>query len=83
MPLHAFTIDLEDWQQLLVRRITGQLGAPSTATIAATHRLLDLLDETQVRATFFVVGILAEFFQYFVQLRVERRPECRSNRLQS
>jgi polysaccharide deacetylase family protein (PEP-CTERM system associated) len=72
MPFHAFTIDLEDWQQLLVRRITGQFGDPSTATIASTHRLLDLLDQTQVRATFFVVGILAERFPQLVR-EVHRR----------
>jgi polysaccharide deacetylase family protein (PEP-CTERM system associated) len=72
MPAHAFTIDLEDWHQMLSRRLTGRYSEPSTATVDATHRLLDILDEAQTRATFFVVGVLAERFPDLVR-EVHRR----------
>jgi polysaccharide deacetylase family protein (PEP-CTERM system associated) len=57
---HALSIDLEDWHQLFRRKLTGELREPSESVVAATHELLDLLDQTGVRATFFVVGLLAE-----------------------
>jgi polysaccharide deacetylase family protein (PEP-CTERM system associated) len=66
MPTHALTIDLEDWSQLLGRRLTGVSREPLQATVSATHRLLDALDEAGVRATFFVVGMLAERFPELV-----------------
>lgn len=57
---HALTIDLEDWRQLAWLRFTGDLGEPSTTLSSCTHRILDMLDEFRLRATFFVVGCLAE-----------------------
>jgi polysaccharide deacetylase family protein (PEP-CTERM system associated) len=57
---HALTIDLEDWHQLFHRRLTGEVVQPTKAVVDATHRLLDLLDEAGVRATFFVLGNVAE-----------------------
>ena len=72
MTWHAFTIDVEDWNQMMLRRLTGAYGIPSTATVSATHRLLDVLDETRVRATFFVVGVLTETFPELVQ-EIHRR----------
>jgi polysaccharide deacetylase family protein (PEP-CTERM system associated) len=57
---HALTIDLEDWHQLFHRRLTGEVVRPTKAVVGATHRLLDLLDEAGVRATFFVLGNVAE-----------------------
>ncbi|MBN1425053.1 polysaccharide deacetylase family protein [Candidatus Fermentibacteria bacterium] len=55
---HALTVDVEDWfHPLLVRE-----GAdPSRSLIREpTERLLGLLDERGIRATFFVVGEVAE-----------------------
>ena len=60
MTTHALTIDLEDWHQLLHRRVTGELVPPSPAVVSDTHRLLDLLDERGVRATFFVLGLVCQ-----------------------
>jgi polysaccharide deacetylase family protein (PEP-CTERM system associated) len=57
---HALTIDLEDWHQLFHRRLTGEEIRPTEAVVGATHRLLDMLDEAGVRATFFVLGNVAE-----------------------
>src|SRR5581483_11122678 len=72
MPAHALTIDLEDWHQMLARRVTGRYGEPTDATVRATERLLDILDEAQIRGTFFVVGMLAERFPDLVR-EVHRR----------
>jgi polysaccharide deacetylase family protein (PEP-CTERM system associated) len=72
MTANALTIDLEDWQQMLSRRLTGRYSEPSHATVEATHLLLDKLDELNVRATFFVVGMLAERYPDLVR-EVHRR----------
>src|SRR5713101_1026575 len=72
MPAHALTIDLEDWQQMMSRRLTGRYSEPSNATVTSTQRLLDVLDQASVRATFFVAGLLAEKFPELVR-EVHRR----------
>jgi polysaccharide deacetylase family protein (PEP-CTERM system associated) len=56
---HALTVDLEDWHQLLRRRVTGSTTSPSRHVVGDTQHLLDLLDEASARATFFVVGAIA------------------------
>jgi polysaccharide deacetylase family protein (PEP-CTERM system associated) len=57
--LNALTIDLENWYD-------ANLIAPYVAdsyhddrVVASTHRILDLLDEYKVKATFFTLGSLA------------------------
>jgi polysaccharide deacetylase family protein (PEP-CTERM system associated) len=60
MTSHALTIDVEDWHQMFRRRLGRPMGAPSAEVQVAVHRLLDLLDAAGVKATFFVVGLLAE-----------------------
>ena len=61
--LNAFSIDLEEWFQVanfdhcIDRKSWPEL--PSRAE-AQTHRLLDLCDRTGTRATFFVLGWVAE-----------------------
>ncbi len=53
---HALSIDLEDWQQ----SVFDQSLPVSNRFVASTYRLLELLDEFGVRATFFVLGLAAE-----------------------
>ncbi len=72
MTAHALTIDLEDWRQVVHRRMTGEPITPHTSVIDQTFRLLDLLDVADVRATFFVVGAVAQSFPGLVR-EVERR----------
>jgi peptidoglycan-N-acetylglucosamine deacetylase len=60
MTSHALTIDLEDWHQMFRRRLSYPMGPPSPEVAVATHGLLDLLDASDVKATFFVVGLLAQ-----------------------
>ena len=67
MRAYALSIDLEDWHQLVHRRLTGVAVAPSRHVVAATQRLLDLLDDAAVRATFFVVGMVADAYPELVR----------------
>jgi polysaccharide deacetylase family protein (PEP-CTERM system associated) len=62
MTRHALTVDLEDWHQLVYRRVTGCACATTGNVVTDTHRVLDLLAEHDVRATFFVVGLVASAF---------------------
>jgi polysaccharide deacetylase family protein (PEP-CTERM system associated) len=55
-PFHLLTIDVEDWPQS-----TLDHSLPiSDRVVANTHALLELLDEVGVRATFFVLGKVAQ-----------------------
>lgn len=60
-PIHALTVDLEEWFQGLTstnRRVEAWPQWPARAA-GLTDRLLELLAGQRVRATFFVVGRLA------------------------
>lgn len=69
---HGISVDLEDWFSLVRRRIWGLDEAPSSRVVAATTVLLDLLDRTRTKATFFVLGRVAETFPELVR-EVARR----------
>ena len=58
-PIHALSIDLEDWYhpELVRKRVPGE---PDDQIEEATQAVLNLLARHQVAATFFVVGELAE-----------------------
>jgi len=58
-PLNAFTVDLEDWYQGLEIDIS-EWDRYEDRLRVGTDRLLDLLEEAGVRATFFVLGSAAE-----------------------
>ncbi len=66
IPVHSrvniLSVDLECWEQLVYRRLTGRCPACSLKTVEMTDRLLGLLREKQVKATFFVLGYVAEAF---------------------
>ncbi len=79
MRAHALTIDLEDWHQLFHRRLTGEEVRPTEAVVGATHRLLDVLDEAGVRATFFVLGNVAEAHPALVREVARRGHELGSH----
>ncbi len=60
-PAFVLTIDFEDWHQLVLRRIgRADWREGSESTRRHVERLLDLLDEADVRATFFVAGVSAD-----------------------
>lgn len=78
----TFSVDLEDWFHLLELP-----GAPSFDTWNAlpsrlernTYRLLAALDAHHVRATFFVLGWVAERFPALVRLLAEQGHEIASH----
>lgn len=55
MTRHAFTVDAEDWSQLMCSYL-GHDTAVSSQFVRSIERALDLLDAHGTRATFFVVG---------------------------
>jgi polysaccharide deacetylase family protein (PEP-CTERM system associated) len=79
MTVHALTIDLEDWHQLLHRLLTGEAIRPTTAVVISTHYILDMLDEADVRATFFVLGNVADAYPGLVREVARRGHEIGSH----
>ncbi len=69
-PCHALTIDLEDYFHTEVASqgisFADWEKQPSRVE-ASTHRLLDLLDRTQTRGTFFVLGWVAKRYPRLVR----------------
>jgi polysaccharide deacetylase family protein (PEP-CTERM system associated) len=61
-PLHALTVDVEDWPQ---STLDHSLAITDRA-VRNTHRLLELFAQHNVRGTFFVLGLLAERFHQLV-----------------
>jgi len=62
-PLSAFTIDVEDWYQSCV-----DYDAPiTTRVVRNVDRVLAVLDEFRVKATFFVQGRVAETFPKLIE----------------
>lgn len=71
----AFTIDVEDWYQSCV-----DYEAPITERVVRNvHRILDILDEFGVKATFFVQGRVAETFPKLVHDLVQDGHEVQSH----
>ncbi len=71
IPIHPrvnmLTVDVECWDQIICRKLTGELIAPSRSTLQRTRALLALLRERGVKATFFLVGTVAEAFPELVR----------------
>ncbi len=64
---NVLAIDLEDWHQLVHRRMTGELIDQEPRVFAQLDFLLELFAEHNVRATFFVLGMLAERYPELVK----------------
>ncbi len=74
-PLCAFTVDVEDWYQSSV-----DFDAPiSERVLRNCDRLLALLDQSGVKATFFVQGKVAEAFPGLVRTFLEQGHEVQSH----
>jgi len=70
MVLNALTVDLEDWFQVSnLERVIGRENWDrcEQRLEASTYRLLALLDEAEVKATFFVLGWNAERYPGLVR----------------
>jgi polysaccharide deacetylase family protein (PEP-CTERM system associated) len=64
---HVLSVDVEDWDQLVRRRFVGRLLPPTSRPVANTHTLLELFARRGVRATFFVLGLVAEAYPALVR----------------
>ena len=65
--IHALTIDVEDYRNLFARNCLGREMPPTDAVVRNTSRLLELLANHEVRATFFILGEVAEAFPQLVR----------------
>ncbi len=66
-PPNVLSFDVEDWYQLACRRVLGTRVPVSRHVLAETGRVLDELGRRELRATFFVVGRVAEAFPALVR----------------
>jgi polysaccharide deacetylase family protein (PEP-CTERM system associated) len=74
-PVHAFTVDVEDWYQSCV-----DVEAPITERVVRNvDRILAVLDECGVKGTFFVQGLVAEAFPQMVADLVAAGHEVQSH----
>jgi polysaccharide deacetylase family protein (PEP-CTERM system associated) len=74
-PLHAFTVDVEDWYQSCM-----DYDAPITERVVRnTGIILEVLDRCSVRGTFFVQGRVAETFPGMVAELVAAGHEVQSH----
>ena len=69
---NALTIDLENWYDANLVATYVAEGYRDDRVVVSTRRILDLLDEYQVKATFFTLGSLAEE-QHELILEIDRR----------
>ncbi len=74
-PLCAFTVDVEDWYQSSV-----DFDAPITELVVRNcDHLLKFLDQSGVKATFFVQGMVAQAFPALVQTFLQQGHEVQSH----
>lgn len=66
-PVHALTIDVEDYHNVIARDWLGLEGPPTGAVVRNTERLLQHFADHGVRATMFVLGEVAETFPELVR----------------
>jgi polysaccharide deacetylase family protein (PEP-CTERM system associated) len=76
---NILSIDLEEWDQLAYRRFTGEFPPPSRDIFRQVDSLLEVLDGAEVRATFFVLGHLAERHPELVKRLASRGHEIASH----
>jgi polysaccharide deacetylase family protein (PEP-CTERM system associated) len=65
--IHALTIDVEDYHNILARDWLGRDGPPTEAVVRNTHWFLDTFASRHVRATFFVLGEVAQTFPHLLR----------------
>jgi len=65
--IHAFTVDVEDLYNLMLRQELGRESPPTHAVVRNTRVLANLLAQFEVRGTFFVLGEVAETFPSLVR----------------
>lgn len=64
---NALTFDIEDWHQLVEWKLNGTLPTCSPNVLAQTYDILEILAARSVRATFFILGLVAEAYPALVR----------------
>jgi len=64
---NALTIDVEDYYSIMARDRLGLAMAPTEAVVRNTERLLALLADRRIKATFFILGEVGEVFPRLVR----------------
>lgn len=65
--MNILSFDLEDWYQLVHHRITGNLPPARTSVVHQMHVVTNILATAQTKATFFVLGTVAEQFPAIIR----------------
>lgn len=65
--IHAMTIDVEDYYNVIARDRLGDDAPPTEAVVVCTKQVLGLLGDHDVMATFFVLGEVAERFPELIR----------------
>ncbi len=65
--IHAFTIDVEDYHNIIARDWLEREGPPTRCVVDNTRRILKWLADRSVRSTCFVLGEVAETFPELVR----------------
>ena len=64
---HALSVDVEDWYNSAILLTSGKVVPPTEAVVRNTERLLELFAIVDVKATWFVLGEIAEAFPALVR----------------
>jgi polysaccharide deacetylase family protein (PEP-CTERM system associated) len=65
--IHALTIDVEDYHNLIARDWLGREGSPTRAVVDNTQRLLKTFADHSAKGTFFVLGEVAESYPELIR----------------
>ena len=65
--MNALSFDVEDWYQIVYKQMVGEDIPPSRIVNVNVLRILDILAEYRVKATFFIVGAVAETYPKLVK----------------
>jgi polysaccharide deacetylase family protein (PEP-CTERM system associated) len=70
-PVHALSIDVEDWNNAAALWVGGRILQPTEDVVRNTQRLLGLIEQFGIKATWFVLGEVAEFYPELVRSLAE------------
>lgn len=65
--IHAFTVDVEDYHNVMARDWLGRDGPPTPAVLDNTSRILKHMAQFGVRGTFFILGEVADTYPDLVR----------------
>lgn len=64
---HALSVDVEDWNNLVVLNRTGRIVPPQPAVVHNTERMLELFQAHGARATWFTLGEVADAYPALIR----------------